>query len=76
MRLLYLAFANTSYEQIISKINQQFKAIKKINADSNCYVVGVNNANISLNRYEDINYIDLKKTVSPSPFEEYYNKWI
>ena len=73
MRLLYLAFVNTNYEQILSKIDQQFKAIKSICDNSKCCVVGINNRNISLEKYSNINYIKLKKTAGNHSLKEYYS---
>jgi glycosyltransferase involved in cell wall biosynthesis len=72
-KLLYLAFVNTNYEQILAKIAQQFKAIKAICDNSECYVVGVNNRNIPLEKYSNINYIELKKTAGHHSLKEYYS---
>jgi glycosyltransferase involved in cell wall biosynthesis len=73
MRLLYLAFVNTNYEQILAKIDQQFKTIKAICDNSKCYVVGINNKNISPEKYSNINFIELKKTAGNHSLKEYYS---
>jgi len=73
IKALYLAFVNTNYEQILVKIDQQFKAIKAICGNAECYVVGINNSNIPLEKYSNINYIELKKTEGNQSLKEYYS---
>ena len=60
MKILHLAFVDTSYGQILQKIDQQFTALKKLNPDSHCRVIGINNHNINLDRFA-FNYTDLQK---------------
>ncbi len=73
IKLLYLAFVNTNYEQILTKIDQQFKAIKAICDNSDCYVVGIKNSTIDFEKFCNINYIELKKTDEPYSLKEYYS---
>lgn len=58
IRILYLAFVESSYPQLFAKIDQQVRSMRRFNPDVHCYIIGPNEHNLSIDGY-DLNYVDI-----------------
>jgi glycosyltransferase involved in cell wall biosynthesis/Tfp pilus assembly protein PilF len=72
IKLLYLAFLYAAEKQIFSKIAQQFRVVKELNPDSNCYIIGTNSGKIPMERY-GLNFIDLIETKDNPSRQDYFS---
>lgn len=67
MKLLYLAFIEGSFPQLLTKIDQQFRAMKRHNPDTHCVIIGANGGRTPLEGLE-LQYVDLAELYTSSSF--------
>ena len=65
MKVLFLAFIDTSYSQILNKVNSQLKYLKKYLPGSACVVIGTNYKKLNLKNY-DFEFIDISSIAKSS----------
>ena len=60
MKLLFVAFINETHKQLLRKVNDQFKAFKKFNSQTDCLVMGQGGHDHDFSIY-DFQYLNLDK---------------